>query len=149
MKLLNKTEQIAHLNGRNGNTAIQEMLTGYRSTPHPATGVTPYEALMNRQDHTNRREMYRDASQFKIANALTQDNASEERDEQDKEPTSEDWRDKILLNANPHSVHEETTTSKEEIITSTAETSSSDKPEAVTRPRRDRRRPDYLKDYVT
>ncbi|KAJ7377492.1 Tetratricopeptide repeat protein 38 [Desmophyllum pertusum] len=44
MKLLNKTEQIAHLQGGNGNVAIQEMLTGYRSTPHPATGATPYEA---------------------------------------------------------------------------------------------------------
>jgi len=53
MKLLNKTEQIAHLKGRNGSTAIQEMLTGYRSTPqHPATGVAPYEALMNRQVRT-------------------------------------------------------------------------------------------------
>ena len=43
MKLLNKTEQIAYLRGRNGSTAIQEMLTGYHSTPHPATGVVPYE----------------------------------------------------------------------------------------------------------
>lgn len=28
------------------------MLTGYRSTPHPATGLTPYKALMNRQVRT-------------------------------------------------------------------------------------------------
>ena len=52
MKLLNKTEQIAYLQGGDSNTAIQEMLTGYRSTPHPATGVTSYEALMNRQVRT-------------------------------------------------------------------------------------------------
>ena len=45
MKLLNKTEQVY----QDRKAAIQEMLTGYRSTPHPATGVTPYEALMNRQ----------------------------------------------------------------------------------------------------
>ena len=45
MNLLNKTEQIARLKGGNGSTAIQEMLTGYHSTPHPATGVVPYEAL--------------------------------------------------------------------------------------------------------
>lgn len=32
--------------------AIHEMLTGYCSTPHPATGVTSYEALMNRQVRT-------------------------------------------------------------------------------------------------
>ena len=52
MKLLNKTEKIAHLHGRNSKIAIQEMLTGFRSTPHPATGTTPYEALMNRPVRT-------------------------------------------------------------------------------------------------
>ena len=52
MKLLNKTEKIAHLQGRNSKIAIQEMLTGFRSTPHPATGTTPYEALMNRPVRT-------------------------------------------------------------------------------------------------
>ncbi len=48
MRVLNKTEQISHLEGGNRNIAISNMLTGYRSTPHPATGVAPYEALMNR-----------------------------------------------------------------------------------------------------
>jgi len=28
--------------------ATYDMLQGYRETPHPATGVTPYELLMNR-----------------------------------------------------------------------------------------------------
>ena len=32
--------------------AIQEMLIGYRSTPHPATGITPYEGMMNRTVRT-------------------------------------------------------------------------------------------------
>ena len=32
--------------------AVQEMLTGYRSTPHPATNVAPYEALMKRPVRT-------------------------------------------------------------------------------------------------
>lgn len=46
--------------------AIQELLTCYRSTPHPATGMSPYEAMLNRQvrikldytgkDSPNRRE---------------------------------------------------------------------------------------------
>ena len=45
-KVLNKTEQIAHNEGRSGCIAIQNMLMGYRSTPHPATGYSPYEALM-------------------------------------------------------------------------------------------------------
>ena len=52
MKVLNKTEQIAHREGKSSNTAIQCMLTGYRSTPHPATGYTPYEALMKRNVRT-------------------------------------------------------------------------------------------------
>ncbi len=37
--------------------ALTEMLTAYRSTPHPATGKTPYQLMMNRDiriklDHT-------------------------------------------------------------------------------------------------
>ena len=52
MKLLNKTEKIANLQGQKSTIAIQEMLTGFRSTPHPATGVSPYEAMMNRTVRT-------------------------------------------------------------------------------------------------
>ncbi|CAC5368594.1 unnamed protein product [Mytilus coruscus] len=44
MKLLNKTEQIAHMKGNHSNDAIQDMLMGFRSTPHPATGFTPYKS---------------------------------------------------------------------------------------------------------
>lgn len=35
------------------------MLAGYRSTPHPATGVTPYEALMKTQVRTKRDAEYK------------------------------------------------------------------------------------------
>lgn len=48
MQTLNKTEQIASLQGKNRlerRNAVQDMLTAYRSTPHPITGVAPYEAL--------------------------------------------------------------------------------------------------------
>jgi transposase InsO family protein len=48
MKVLNKMEQIANLQNKDSATAIQEMLIGYRSTLHPATGISPYEALMKR-----------------------------------------------------------------------------------------------------
>ena len=48
MKVLIKTEQIAHSDGRTSSFSVQYMLMGYRSTPHPATGYTPYEALMKR-----------------------------------------------------------------------------------------------------
>ena len=64
MQLLNKTEQIAHLQGKTGldrNMAVSDMLMAYRDTPHPATGVTPYQAMSNRPirtklDHTVPRE---------------------------------------------------------------------------------------------
>ena len=48
MQTLNKTEQIASLQGKNRlqrRNTVQDMLIAYRSTPHPATGVAPYEAL--------------------------------------------------------------------------------------------------------
>ena len=48
MQTLNKTEQIANLQGKNRldrRNAVQDMLIAYRSTPHPATGVAPYKAL--------------------------------------------------------------------------------------------------------
>ena len=48
MQTLNKTEQIASLQGKDRlerQNAIQDMRIAYRSTPHPATGVTPYEAM--------------------------------------------------------------------------------------------------------
>ena len=64
MQLLNKMEQIAHLQGKTGldrNMAVSDMLMAYRDTPHPATGVTPYQAMTNRPirtklDHTVPRE---------------------------------------------------------------------------------------------
>ncbi|KAL9987152.1 hypothetical protein ACROYT_G001409 [Oculina patagonica] len=48
MQTLNKTEQIPSLQGKNRlerRNAIQDMLIAYRLTPHPATGVAPYDAL--------------------------------------------------------------------------------------------------------
>ena len=48
MQMLKKTEQIANLQGKDRHErrkAIQNMLIACRSTPHPATGVTPYEAM--------------------------------------------------------------------------------------------------------
>ena len=55
MQTLNKTEQIAHLQGKSGpdrNMAVQDMLMAYRDTPHPATGISPYQAMMNRPVRT-------------------------------------------------------------------------------------------------
>ena len=48
MQTLNKTEQIANLQGKNRlerYNAVQDILIAYRSTPYPATGVAPYDAL--------------------------------------------------------------------------------------------------------
>eukprot|EP00795_Rhopilema_esculentum_P013859 gene13859-4804_t len=55
MQFLNKTEQIAQLQGKDKlekNIATQDMLIAYRSTPHPATGVSPYEAMNSRTIRT-------------------------------------------------------------------------------------------------
>ena len=52
VKVLNKSEQIAHCEGEASNSSIQYMLMGYRSMPHPATGYSPYKALMKRTVRT-------------------------------------------------------------------------------------------------
>ena len=52
MKLVNKTEQRAQIQKISPMMAIQEMPIGYRSIPHPATGITPYEGMMNRTVRT-------------------------------------------------------------------------------------------------
>lgn len=55
MRMVNKCERIAELQGKNTSekkTAMQEMLTAYRATPHPATGVAPYEAMKFREVRT-------------------------------------------------------------------------------------------------
>ena len=49
MKMVNKTEQIANLRKESREQAMQNMLIGYRSTPHPATNISPYEALYGRK----------------------------------------------------------------------------------------------------
>ena len=49
IKLLNKTKQIARLENKPAQTAILELLIGYRCTPHLATGILPYDAMMDRK----------------------------------------------------------------------------------------------------
>ena len=45
--LCNKTEQISHLQRKTRNMAVYDMLMAYRDTPHPATGVAPYQVMPN------------------------------------------------------------------------------------------------------
>ena len=48
LQMLNKKEQTAHQQGKRRlkrQNVIQDMLTAYRSTPLPATGITPSEAM--------------------------------------------------------------------------------------------------------
>ena len=71
MKLLNKTEQRSCLENKSVHVANQELLTGYRSTPHPVTGVSPYQAMMNRQirtklDYTERDPVIRNEKENNI-----------------------------------------------------------------------------------
>lgn len=50
--MLNKAEQIANLQNKDKlerRISIIEMLTAYRATPHPATGIEPYKAMEGRK----------------------------------------------------------------------------------------------------
>ena len=84
MKLLNRSEQISQLQGK---STIQDMLIGYRSTPHPATNVTPYEVLMNRPVRTKLHVDY----QTRNNSPTTKDAIINERDKQ--------YNEKLKLNA--------------------------------------------------
>lgn len=48
-KLINKTATIANQEGIEVHKAIYDMLQAYRDTPHPATKMTPYELMMNKE----------------------------------------------------------------------------------------------------
>lgn len=82
MQLLNKTEQIAHLQGQTGldrNIAVEDMLMAYRDTPHPATGITPYQAMANRPIRTKLDHTMPEKERSR------QDELIDERDRKDKE----------------------------------------------------------------
>ena len=252
MQVLNKTEQIAHLQGKTGldrNMAVCDMLMAYRDTPHPATGITPYQAMSNRSirtklDHTvprerseqddlidekdrvykekmrrdgvnikehnfcvgdyvllrqkkvnkwstayepifytvirisgstitarrvtDGREITRDSSQFKLANAIMHEEGAKGGD-------SEDWREKLLMNygspsgqvVQPQAIPEQSGSTEETVATGSSghtnqqleelpavQTEGGSTPTPTprvrsSRPRRERRRPAYLADYVT
>ena len=55
MQTFNKTEQIVHQQGKsvpNGDLTLQDMLMENRDTPHPATGISRYQAMMNQPVRT-------------------------------------------------------------------------------------------------
>ena len=50
MQTLNKTEKTAHLQGKSGpnsDMAAKDMVMANKDTPHPATGISRYQAMMN------------------------------------------------------------------------------------------------------
>ena len=52
MRMLNKTEQIVNLENKDKierRISIIEMLTAYRTTPHPATGIETFTAMESRE----------------------------------------------------------------------------------------------------
>ena len=58
---------------------------------------------------TDGRNVYRDSSQFKLANALIGDDSDQEIRSQGTELNHADWRQGILMNAGSHAEAEETT----------------------------------------
>ena len=89
MRLLNKTESIAKLTGDESERAISRMLMGYRSTPHPATKVTPYRALMNRDIRTKIDHENIIAKQVQESQETTSTNKIDEHDQEYKKKMKE------------------------------------------------------------
>ena len=82
MKNLNKTEQIASLQGKNRlerKNAVQDMLMAYRSTPYPATEVAPCEALKGTPVYYTEPETQRNVK----------DDITDQRDAQYKQKTKQ------------------------------------------------------------
>ena len=101
---------------------------------------------------TDGRAVYRDASQFKLANALTENDPDQEAADQGGESYCADLTQEIFRNAETHSGPVETSTRKEKVAES--EMNSSEKSELPkvletgARPKRNRQRRSYLEDYV-
>ena len=67
---------------------------------------------------TDERLIYRDGSQFKLANALIENDPDQEVEDRGGESDSEDWRQEILRNAENHPGPEETTTREDQLAES-------------------------------
>ena len=97
--------------------------------------------------------MYRDASQFKLANALIENDPDEEFVDKEGESNSEEWRQQIFQNVSPQPDLGKTLPDKNQLAESNnsngAELSNSRKtPVPEARPKCNQQRPTYLKDYV-
>jgi len=117
---------------------------------------------------TDGREITRDSSQFKLANAVMHEEGTKGGD-------SEDWREKVLMNygspfgqvLQPQAVPKQSSSAEETVVTGssghanqqleelpTVQTEGGSTPTPTprirsSRPRRERRRPAFLADYVT
>ena len=61
-KLVNKTATIANQEVTEVHEATYDMLQAYRDTPHPATKMTPYKLMMNREVRTQIEQFPSDSS---------------------------------------------------------------------------------------
>ena len=52
IKLVSKTEQRSHIQSISPMMAMHDILIGYQSTPHPATGICPHEGMVDRTVRT-------------------------------------------------------------------------------------------------
>ena len=64
MRTLKKIMQTAHVDGKNWKQELYRALLNYRATPHSTTGVSPAEALFNRQIKTRLPEPDQAASEI-------------------------------------------------------------------------------------
>ena len=138
MQTLNKTEQIANLQGKDRHerrNAIQDMLIAYRSTPHPATGADEQEA----KEETTQPMATIDEDERRSETLLDMP-LTEEPDESHQEETAKEQRN-TETNAGRSQAEMAGEPVKEKQTPDQAKTT-------LSRPRRERHRPNYLKDYV-
>ena len=77
-KLVNKTATNANQEGTEVHEATYDMLQAYRDTPHPATKMTPYKLMMNREVRAKIEQFPSDSSpKVRRSDIMTQTTGSE------------------------------------------------------------------------
>ena len=124
---MQNTKKKIKVNAQNKNTKEHNFITGdhvllkRRKTNKWSTAFEPAFYIVTQVDSssivarriTDGRNVYRDSSQFKLANALIGDDSDQEIRSQGTELNHADWRQGILMNAGSHAEAEETTTRPE------------------------------------
>ena len=121
--------------------------TAFEPVFYTITGINGSSIVARRI--TDGRDVCFDASQFKLANALIEDDPSEKLQDKTEASDPEEWRQENLRSVSPHSDVVEMAADKDQTVKSNGvERTAPTKLPAEVRPKRSRQRPCYLMDYV-